>query len=370
MHINRILIVGGYGLFGRRLAQRLSRQAGLHLIVAGRSLQAAQAQVSKFASESAASLEAAALDAMGPDFGAELLRLAPHVVVNASGPFQGQDYRVAQACIKAGLHYIDLADGREFVGGIGALNAAALAAGVLVTSGASSVPALSGAVVDQLATGMVQVKVVDIGITPGNRAERGLSTIMSVLTYCGKAIPSSGTREVIGWGGSKRHQFPAPVGSRLLSPCDVPDLVLLPGRYAGTPLVAFSAGLELEYIHRGMNLMAWAAKKGLVADWSRFAGLLKRVADLFLYFGTDAGAMQVTVEGVGSDGVDKKRSWYLMALHGDGPFVPTLAASALIRKLASGELTQRGAIPCLGMLTVADFVRETEGLHITMAEAA
>lgn len=72
--------------------------------------------------------------------------------------------RLAEECIRAGAHYVDLADSRfgvsirvlcgtdvasrrVFVEAIGALDSAAREAGVLVASGASSVPALSSAVI-------------------------------------------------------------------------------------------------------------------------------------------------------------------------------------------------------------------------------
>ena len=43
--------------------------------------------------------------------------------------------------------------------------------------------------------------------------------------------------KVIGWLRSYGHDYPAPVGRRLLSACDVPDLALLPLRYEGSPSV-------------------------------------------------------------------------------------------------------------------------------------
>ena len=110
--------------------------------------------------------------------------------------------------------------------GIGALDGEAKTAGVLVASGASSVPALSTAVCDELARGLAHLDAIDIGISPGNRTERGLATVRSVLSYCGRALPNGQT----GWSTAWRHDYPAPVGTRLLSPCDVPDLALLPAR--------------------------------------------------------------------------------------------------------------------------------------------
>jgi len=196
----RVLVIGGYGFFGTRLVGLLSRQPGLHMLVAGRSHTQAAALVHKPARGAASPLEAHILDIAAPALEQTLATLHPDAIIHTAGPFQGQDYRVASACIAAGAHYIDLADGRAFVAGIGTLHDAAASAGVLVTSGA-----------------------IDIGISPGNRTERGLSTVRAILGYCGQPLPGGAT----GWRTTHSHTYPAPVGRRLLSPCDVPDLTLL-----------------------------------------------------------------------------------------------------------------------------------------------
>ena len=368
MKITTILVIGGYGFFGRRLVERLSRQPALHIIIAGRSGIAAETLARKLQPGALCKLDAATVDAMGPAFANQLTQLNPAVVVNASGPFQAQDYRVAEACISASAHYIDLADSREFVVGIAALNTAALRAGVLVTSGASSVPALSSAAADRLVRGLQIVKTIDVGISPGNRTERGLSTIQGILSYCGKALPASTNMPATGWLRSYRHTYPSPVGSRLHSHCDVPDLGLFPSRYTGCPEVRFGAGLELEFLHRGMNLMAWMAHHGFVKNWAAHAKWLKRAADLFQNWGTDAGAMHVAVTGVTGEGQSVSRAWQLVATDGDGPYVPTLAASALVRKIANGNYQYAGAMPCLGLLTLEDFCQEMSGLKITTSQ--
>lgn len=370
MHKTRILVVGGYGFFGRRLVERLSQQSDLDIIVAGRSGPAAESMVRKLQPAATSELSFVEVDAMHQAFASRLGTLNVAVVVNASGPFQGQDYRVAEACIEAGAHYIDLADGREFVTGIGTLNSAARQAGVLVTSGASSVPALSSAVADHLVKGLLSVKTIAVGISPGNRTERGLSTVQGILSYCGKQLPSSEGKPLVGWLNSYRHSYPDPVGSRLHSPCDVPDLALLPARYSGHPEVRFGAGLELVFLHRGMNLMALMARLGLVKNWAAYAQWLKRAADIVQTWGTDTGAMHVTASGTTGEGHTVSREWQLVATHGDGPYVPTLAASALVRKIHSGRQAFAGAMPCVGLLTLEDFAIEMRNLKITTSETS
>jgi hypothetical protein len=155
---------------------------------------------------------------MAPGLEDRLKALEVDALIHTSGPFQGQDYRVARACAQAGVHYVDLADGRDFVCGIDVLDPQAKAAGVLLLSGASSVPALSSAVVDALASGMARVSDIDIGISPGNRTDRGLSTVAAILSYCGKPLPGLGQQALIGWLRSYGHDYPPLLGGGCCRP--------------------------------------------------------------------------------------------------------------------------------------------------------
>lgn len=60
------------------------------------------------------------------------------------------------------------------------------------------------------------------------------------------------------------------------------------------------------------------------------------------------------------------RRWELVATAGHGPYVPTLAAAALVRRMAEAGGLPAGAAPCVGMLGLDDFTREAQGLQIRM----
>ena len=124
---------------------RLARDPNLSVVIAGRNKETAAktAQALSAAEGTGAEVTAQGLDAHFVT-AADLSQHAIDIVINASGPFQEQNYSLARSAIKAGSHYIDLADARNFVNGIGVLDGEAKSAGVLTVSGASSVP---GAVV-------------------------------------------------------------------------------------------------------------------------------------------------------------------------------------------------------------------------------
>src|SRR5262245_19544750 len=95
----KVLILGGYGTFGGRLAHLISATPGIRLIIAGRS----QAQAAEFCARLPAGYghEPAAIDRDG-DLAAQVAPLAPDILVDASGPFQAYGaapYRVVEAAI-------------------------------------------------------------------------------------------------------------------------------------------------------------------------------------------------------------------------------------------------------------------------------
>src|SRR5262245_55306541 len=133
----KVLILGGYGMFGGRLARLLVGEPGLTIVVAGRS--GAKAEAFCRGLQSRGEAAPLAFDREG-DVERQLRDAAADIVVDASGPFQlyGDPYRVVRACLATGAHYLDLADGSGFVEGVAQFDAAAKARGLFVLSGVSS----------------------------------------------------------------------------------------------------------------------------------------------------------------------------------------------------------------------------------------
>ena len=285
-----------------------------------------------------------------PGFEGALRNLEPDLVIHAAGPFQKQNYRVAKACLACGSDYVDLADGREFVTGIGVLDAQARDAGCLLVSGASTVPALSSAVVDHLRDRFSTLLAIDHAISPGNRTPRGDATVAAILGYCGRPIPlwrDGAWRNGHGWLSTQRLPFVS--GPRWVGLCDVPDLTLFPQRYAGVQRVTFRAGLELRRLHFGTWLLAGLVRLGVIHDLARHAHRLRRISEWFLHAGTDEGGMLVFLEGVDKHSRPLRLRWSLHAAAGDGPQIPAMPAVVLARKKADGTLAARGAMPCMGL---------------------
>jgi hypothetical protein len=359
MPIRKILVLGGYGNFGKRIAAGLADCDGVTVCIAGRNYAKARSLTDHLNSQSpSSSYVPLALDIFASEFADELNQLSPDLVIHTSGPFQGQDHRVPSACIDAGAHYIDLADDRRFVCDIGSLDASARANDCLIVSGASSVPGLSSVVVDHYSGQFDSIDSIDTAIAPGNKAERGEATVRGILSYTGHPFSVMEAGEFVdayGWMSSRQLDFGSVMGRRWLANVDVPDLELFPERYAGAKTVRFQAGLELPILHHGMSLMAWLARHRLISDWSVFTKPIVAASNLFIHFGTDIGGMQMELNGADLSGKRKTIKWILVAENGIGPYIPTMSALILAKKLINNQLSDRGAKACLGMYSLDDF---------------
>jgi len=345
----RVVVIGGLGNFGARICRRLALESGLEIIA-----------TSRRPSAPLGSTKAAALDTDGPTFAAELRALAPDLVIHCAGPFQGQDYRVALASLACKAHYIDIADGREFVTGfVSAVAPAAAAAGRFAITGASTLPALSSAVVDALTQSLATLQSIDIVIAPGQHAPRGAATVAAVLGYAGEPFlwwREGEWRTAHGWQELQLTRLS--IGTRYAAACDVPDLQLLPARYPGVLTVTFRAALEISLQHFALWMLAAGRRAGLALPVARWGGLLNRVGTWLNWFGSDTGGMRVRVAGIDAAGRRKCLTWELVAESNHGPEIPCMAAILLAIKLHRGHPCALGAQACMGMLELAEFEPE------------
>jgi Domain of unknown function (DUF4166)/Saccharopine dehydrogenase NADP binding domain len=354
----KVLILGGYGTFGGRLAQLVGDLAPLDLVIAGRDLAKAEAFCVQW--RGLARVVPAQVDRA--DITLALSAHRPDILVDASGPFQdyGPDrYVVLRACIAAGVHYLDLADGADFVAGVAGFDAAARQAGVYVLSGVSSFPVLTAAVLQKMSQGM-QVYHVTGGIAPSPYAGVGLNVMRAVLGYAGSKVallregkPATG----MGLGETRRYTIAPPgelpLRNTLFSLVDVPDLRVIPPTMPGLESLWIGAGPVPEVLHRLLILLARARAVLRLPRLTPLAPLCFRVLNA-ARFGEHRGGMFIEVDG-SRDGLPVTRSWHLLAEGDDGPFIPSMAIEAILRAALAGKTPPAGARPGIGALTLADY---------------
>lgn len=357
----KILVLGGYGIFGGRLCEILAANPGVTLVVAGRSL-AKSRELSRKLTQGAI-VHAALIDRDG-ELQSQLTSIKPNLVIDASGPFQsyGKDtYRVIQACLACDASYMDFADGSDFVNAVHQFDQQAKAKGLFVLSGVSSFPVLTAAVVRHLTKGWRKVLSIKGGIAPSPYAVVGENVIRAIAAYAGQRIPL--VRE-----GKQDHGFALteiqhytisppgrlPLHSVRFSLVDVPDLQILPQLWPEVEEVWMGAGPVPEVLHRMLNSLAWLVRLGVLRSLSPFALVFFHAINI-LRWGEHRGGMFVEVKGVDAAGAPATRSWHLLAEGNDGPYIPCFALQALVERVISGNPPKPGARPASGDLELEDY---------------
>jgi len=354
----KILILGGYGVFGGRLAELLSDVPEIELIICGRSMLRAEVFCASYIGQ--ARVRPFNLDRH--DIADGLRTQGPDLVVDASGPFQhyGADcYAVISACIAAGIDYLDFADAADFVFGVTQFDAEAKAAGVFVLSGVSSFPVLTAAVLREMGKTMDIVSV-EGGIAPSPYAGIGLNVMRAVVGYAGEPVKLWRRGEQAhGIGLAESMRFTVAVPGRMplrnihFSLVDVPDLQIIPPDHGAMTDIWMGAGPVPEILHRILNLLAKArARFGLpsLVPLSRLFYIILN----WMRFGEHRGGMFVRARGI-ADGREVQRSWHLLAEGDDGPYIPSMAIEAVVRKLLAGVRPLAGARSGAHALDLADY---------------
>jgi hypothetical protein len=357
----KILILGGYGTFGGRLARMLAGDASVTLLIAGRSLEKAQAFCERLAP--GASRTALRFDRDG-DALAQIRAVNPDLVVDASGPFQcyGDDpYRIIKACLVQGVDYLDLADGSDFVKGVAQFDREARERDVFILSGVSSLPVLSAAVVRRLAQGLATLDTITGGIAPSPYARVGLNVIRAIASYSGKRLalirggrPSSGVAMTESLRYTISPPGRLPLRNIRFSLVDVPDLQVLPALWPGLESLWMGAGPVPEILHRMLNGLAWLVRLRLLPSLLPFSFLIHRVSNR-VRWGEHRGGMFVSITGIDVRGVSVTRSWHLLAEGDDGPFIPSMACQAIVERCLAARRPAAGARTATGEVELEDY---------------
>jgi hypothetical protein len=355
-----VTVLGGYGIFGGRVAEALARDQICRVRIVGRSAKIGR----NFAHRLGAEFYPSVLD----DRDARRQAIEESfLVIHAAGPFQGADYEVAEECINAGAHYLDLSDAREFVAGIVRLDNDARQRKLLIASGVSSTPTITSAMIAELVPEFARIEEIHTALSPGNQNPRGAATIAAVLSYLGRNIRvwrDGRWVERPGWGDVERLQFPAPVGRRRVHNCDVPELELFPMIY-GPRTVRFSAGLELNALNYLLSFCRLQSR-AFGVDFTRHARFFLKASLMLFPWGTTNGALAIWVRGLNHVGERMERRIALVTDY-DGPATPSSAAIVLARKILTNGPPRFGAFPGVGLLSFQELLAYLQPLGIWCA---
>ncbi|MGH0004232.1 saccharopine dehydrogenase family protein [Pseudovibrio ascidiaceicola] len=339
----KILVLGGYGVFGGRLVELLLDIESLELVVSGRD----QNKVEAFCKRHSGSAALTPLALDRTEIALCLPTIKPDIVIDASGPFQsyGQHkYATVEACIAAKVNYLDFADAADFVFGVSQFDQQAKDAGIFVISGVSSFPVLTASVLREISKTM-EIHHVTGGIAPSPFAGVGLNVMRAIVGYAGSPITlfREGERaQAIGLAETRRYTISVPgklpMRNTHFSLVDVPDLQVLPPEHPTMQSIWMGAGPIPEVLHKMLNWMARMRSTLRLPSFEPLSPLFYRVLNLFKY-GEHRGGMFVHVSG-SANKRPVEQSWHMLAEGDDGPYIPSMAIELWPSKQLFGKFLQ------------------------------
>jgi hypothetical protein len=314
--VRRVVVLGGVGQFGRTAAEEL-RKLGVPAVTASR--------------KAPADLRVDANDA-------DLIRATlrkDDVVIDAAGPFFTRSLALMEAAIEMKFDVVDLNDDLGYAEHVVGLEPQIMAAGIRVLSSASSVSAVSAAVIRH--SGIELPRRVTSFLAPASRHTANVGTAASLWRSIGRPVRvlHEGKLETrIGWSESRSFVMPGPVGKIKGHLFESADVLYLPriwpmlrevsmyvdsntfGANSVLQLAAFSEPLR-EVVERKVHVGAWLARK----------------------FGSSAGGIGYEIEG--PDGRVSRHA----IVSAENSFLAAVAPAVLAaRSIAKGEFSNQGLV--------------------------
>lgn len=348
-----ILVVGGYGVVGRRIATHLAPRFPARVLVAGRDEVRALALCRQLGEGTRPRRvdvnDPASIEAALEGVGTVVTCVAQH------------ERHLLRASIDRGLAYTDIAPGLAFWQGAENLNADARRTGARVLLGAGLSPGISNMMAQRLVKTLGQVERIETAILLSLGDEYGPDSLSYILEEVAKAwqvVEDGRPREALPFTEGKRVQFPAPLGSRMAYLFPWSDVAYYPKTLgAKTALGRFA--LDPSWVARLFSaLLRTRARSGFGSS-----GLILKNRGLIemlqrLYAARERFALVVTAQSGGS--IMKA------TLAGRHQAAATAAgASELTRALAAGEITEAGVWLPEQILSHESFFRELSLLGYT-----
>jgi len=325
-----ILIVGGYGVVGRRVAARLAPRFPDRVVIAGRNERQAVELCRELGHGTRARrMDVADAGALGP---------ALDGVGTVMSCVAQREPHLLRTSIARGLAYTDISPRLAFWLGYEEMAAEARRTGARIVLGAGLSPGISNMMARQLAKAVGSVDRIETTLLLSLGDEYGSDSLHHVLESIARpfsVLENGQRRDVVPFSDGRRVDFPEPLGSRTAYLFPWSDGVYYPktlgartslGRFALEP--AWAGRLVALLVRAGAQ--RWIARPGFLrGNRGAIEGVKRR------YAGQDRFALVVTVEGRG-----RKMRMTLSGRHQAD--VTGDAAAEFARTLAAGEMGEAG----------------------------
>ena len=367
---NHVLILGGRGRIGSHVAADLAAHTNAAITITGRS------QRSKHMPPLGSHVQFAALDLDDRDRLTTVIRSLRsddthrNVVVHCAGPFHHRDGRVLEACIDAGVNYVDVSDHPSYTRTAIAYRAAAAAAGITAIVNTGIFPGISNSMVRQSIEQLDSADTVHLSYVVAGSGGAGVTVMRT--TFLGLQRPFQAWLKgqwqlVKPYSDREVVEFPAPYGRVGVYWFDVPEAFTIPSAFPVKTVITKFGTVPDFY-----NFLTWSVARWwhprllqtrvVIEFLSQVSHLMTDVTDRFSGIGV---GIRVEVAGQ-KDGTPTKS--YATLVHENTAIAAGYGTGSVVQLLLSGELNKPGVWAIEDALPTDLFIQTMQSRGVTIEQ--
>ncbi len=332
----QVLVIGGCGRIGQQVALDIANHTDAEVIVTSRNTEQIVNPPLKFLPLDLAQREQLQKAIAGVD-----------LVVHCAGPFHHRYGRVLQACIAAGVDYLDVSDHRSFYERVVKDQDKAIAAGVTAILNTGIFPGISNSMVKQGVEQFERVEKIHLSYVVASSGGAGLTVMRT--TFLGlrakfAAWIDGQWQQVTPYTEREVIEFPPPYGKTGVYWFDVPETYTFADSFNARTVITKFGSIPDFYNH-----LTWITAHVFPASWvesppgieffSRVSYWMTKVTDKFSGIGV---AMRAEITG---SKAGKPATYCATMVHDNTAIAAGAGTGAIAQLLLAGKLKRPGIYP-------------------------
>lgn len=360
---DQVLILGGSGRIGSKVAADLLLYTQAQITIAGRNLVKGEQKRESLGDR----VQFLTVDLNDQ----EVLRHAiarAQVVVHCAGPFHYRDATVLKMCIEQGANYVDVSDHPSFTRKVLDYRADAEAAGITAVINTGIFPGISNSMVRQGVEQLDEAEKIHLSYVVAGSGGAGVTVMRT--TFLGLQKPFKGWidgewRSIKPYSGREVVEFPAPYGKIGVYWFDMPEAFTLPDTFPVKTVITKFATVPTFY-----NYLTWSVAHWWHPSWLRNSAVIEFLSHVS-HFMTD---VTDPISGIGvairSEVTGKKDGQPTRCcstlIHPDTAIAAGAGTGTVVELLLSGQLKKPGvwAIEQALSTPLFDQVMQSRGIEI------
>ena len=321
----KILLLGGGAEMAAPLIPRLLDEKDVDLVT----LADQNGEKVRHLAEGSPKLAAAAVDAADSDAVVELMR-QHDLAISYIGPFYHFERGLAHAAIKAGRHYVSIADDYDAYLDVITLDAEARDKGVKVLTGFGNSPGITQILSKKGYLSLAKPQRINVHWCAGSDESVGPSNLTHLLhIFNGTTLQWMGGREVRvkTSRGKKVVEFPEPIGKNPVYYTGHAESVSLPRNLPGLTEVTLHGGVKPPYIVGLVKLLSALRLSGTHKRRASLAHFFHRIEGRFASAGIDQSVGRIDVYGLDESDNEQHRAYSYVGHIAEITSIPCLTAA-------------------------------------------